>query len=210
MLKVECEKCKQWVSLPVYADLGKVECPTCVEAIPVKDVYVSAGQFLICRDILRKSIHKYKRLVEEAEQEVAELEKNGGLRAHSITAGSINGFIKKLKEMLDGCRGQMRHRLGDEYADYTLGRKKCKAKIVNISSSGVCLECREVLGLETLWNDISITFKPRKSLSTLVARGKVMWIGKKGRMGVKFSTDADGWVEGFLRERGERAAVKMR
>ncbi len=210
MLKVECEKCRQWVALPVYADLGKVECPTCVEAIPVKDVYLSAGQFLMCRDILRKSIHKYKRIVEEAEQEVAELEKNGDLRPYSVTAASINGFIKKLKEMLDGCRGQMRHRLADEYADYTLGKKKCKAKVVNISASGVCLECREVLGLETLWSEISLTFKPRKSPTVLVARGKVMWIGKKGRMGVKLSTGADGWVEGFLRERGERAAVKMR
>ncbi len=194
--------------MPVYADLGKVECPTCVEAIPVKDVYVSAGQFLICRDILRKSIHKYKRIVEEAEQEVAELQKNGGLRAHSVTASSINGFIKKLKEMLDGCRSQMRHRLADEYAEYVLGQKKCKAKVVNISTSGVCLECREVLGLETLWNDISITFKPRKSPSALAARGKVMWIGKNGRMGVKLSTDACGWVDGYLRERGKRASVR--
>ena len=191
--------------MPVYADLGKVECPTCVEAIPVKDVYLSAGQFLICRDLLRKSIHKYKRIVEEAEQEVAELEKNGGLRAYSVTAGSINGFIKKLKEMLDGCRGQMRHRLADEYAEYMLGQRRNKAKVVNISSSGVCLECREVLGLETLWSDISLTFKPRRSQSILAARGKVMWIGKKGRMGVKFSADADGWVEGYLRE---RASVK--
>ena len=52
MLKTECPKCKGWIVLPFQTGTEEITCSECSEPIPVKDVHVSAGPFMIYREAL--------------------------------------------------------------------------------------------------------------------------------------------------------------
>ncbi|MDO8426678.1 MAG: PilZ domain-containing protein, partial [Deltaproteobacteria bacterium] len=188
MLKVECTKCNEWVHLPFDTDVKETRCPSCAETIPVTDIYVSSGSFLIARDILAKNIFKYRRLLLEAESEVSDIRRKGGAgKPCEISSKTISAFISNLKELLDGCRNSSRFELKDVIVKYALAdnSQTHQAGIVNISLSGVCIDVRGRADMGKLWKEIVIHFREPGTAGHFQLNGKVMWING-ALIGVKF------------------------
>lgn len=204
MLKTECPKCKGWVTLPFQAGGGEVICTVCSTVVPVKDVHISAGPFMIYRDVLTGSLLKYKRLLAEAEREIDDLRKkdsSGG--SYGVSIKSLSLFITNLKELLDGCRFDPRHPLKrPEEAEYVLDNRPYIGKLVNISMNGACLDTMRHAELTRLWSEISVRLKDERG--EVLIPGKIMWIGKATLIGVKFSSvddDTREFLKAFITEK---------
>ena len=198
MLKTECPRCKGWVTLPFQTGAAEVVCKACSESIPIKDVHVSAGPFMIYRDVLTSSLIKYKRLLAEAELEIDELRKKDALNgSYGVSIKSLSMFINNLKELLDGCRFDPRHPLSDAAEiEYLLDGRAYKGALVNISVTGICLDTRKNAERTRLWSEISVKLAD-KGTEVLIP-GKIMWIGKTNLIGVKF-TSVDDETREFLK-----------
>ena len=198
MLKTECPRCKGWVTLPFQTGAVEVVCKACSESIPIKDVHVSAGPFMIYRDVLTSSLIKYKRLLAAAELEIDELRKKDALNgSYEVSIKSLSMFINNLKELLDGCRFDPRHPLSDAAEiEYLLDGRAYKGALVNISVTGICLDTRKNAERTRLWSEISVKLAD-KGTEVLIP-GKIMWIGKTSLIGVKF-TSVDDETREFLK-----------
>lgn len=187
MVKIECSRCKTWVELPFYRKEDRISCPQCSQHSPVTEVFVSGGPFILHRDILVKNMHRYRIIISEAEKEMLELQKKAvSARAYEISARSIGLFISDLKEMLDGCRDVVRHNVNGVKARYTIEKKNYYGNIQNLSVSGICIEAGKTASVNRLWNEASVLLKGRKT-GQFTVDGKVMWVSKNGRMGIRFS-----------------------
>jgi len=186
MLKIECPGCSEWVSLPFDIEIRETTCPKCARTIPVKDVYVSAGPYTIHRDVLIKNMHRYKKLLSEAEREFEAVE--GADRARKdgdITAKSVTMFINHLKEMLSGCRGSTRHTFDKEVeARITINDRTFQARVINMSVSGLCLDASASPALDlTDEMDMVLSCGGKE----LAVSGRVAWSNKQNVLGVKFT-----------------------
>lgn len=202
MLKIECANCNSWFHLPFNSEGDEVECPNCKKKTPAKDVYVAAGPYMIFRDVLIKNMPKYRRLILEAEKEILELEKKAAKKTYDISAKSVNAFISNLREMLDGCRDTVRYRPAETSVEYIIDGKTCAGEIVNISMTGLCLDGGKTAPAVSLWSAIEVVFKNDQKPFT--AHGKVVWVGKEGLMGIKFSgveTDTSELLRAFILEK---------
>lgn len=188
MLKTECPRCKSWVALPFQTGTEEILCTACSEPIPIKDVHVSAGPFMIYRDVLTASLIKYKRLLAEAEVEIDSLRKNDALTGtYGVSIKSLSMFINNLKELLDGCRFDPRHPLtGAIETEYLLDDRAYKGRLVNISVTGICLETVQHTERTRLWGDITVHLSDKGK--DFFIPGKIMWIGKSSLIGVKFAS----------------------
>lgn len=200
LLKTECPRCKGWVTLHYQTGAAEVLCSSCSEPMPVKDVHVSAGPFMIYRDVLTASIFKYKKLLAEAEAEVAALKEKDALTGgYGVSIRSLSLFITNLKELLDGCRFDPRHLLGAE-TEYTLGGRSLKGVLVNISVTGVCLDTGGNPGPARPGEEISVRL-PGKVTDFFIP-GRIMWTSRNGHIGVKFThLDAETieFLKGFIK-----------
>ncbi len=202
MLKIECVNCNSWFHLPFNSEGADVECPNCRKKTPAKDVYVAAGPYMIFRDVLIQNMPKYRRLILEAEKEILELEKKAAKKTYDISARSVNAFISNLREMLDGCRDTVRYRPAETGVEYIVDGKTYAGEIVNISMTGLCLDGRKTAPAVSLWSAIEVVFKNGRKPFT--APGKVVWIGKEGLMGIKFSgigSDTSELLRAFILEK---------
>lgn len=196
MLKVECPQCKEWIYLPFKSDEQETRCPHCSQMIPIKDVYISAGPYLIYREVLMKNMFKYKRLLAEAEKEISGLEKSGN-RAFEISAQTLGVFVNHLKELLSGCRNDLRHPVIDDLtAEYILNGGKYKGKIKNLSVTGVCIDAGRNVTMAGLWNEIELKFYEHEESIRL--NGRIMWI-RYNLMGIKFG-EQDSSAGEFIRK----------
>jgi PilZ domain-containing protein len=186
MLKIECPDCSEWVSLPFDIEIKETTCPKCAKAIPVRDVYVSAGPYTIHRDVLIKNMHRYKKLLTEAEKEFEAFEGvSAGRKNVDITAKSVTMFINHLKEMLSGCRGSTRHTLeGDITAKISINNMTFQGRVLNMSVSGLCLDASASPALD-LTDELGITLSCAGK--ELAVSGRVAWSNKQGVLGVKFT-----------------------
>jgi len=196
MLKIECASCHEWFKLPFNSEGDEVQCPQCGQKTSAKDIYVSAGPYMMFREVLIKNMPKYRRLILEAEKEIIELEKKAAKKTYDISARSVNAFITNLREMLDGCRETVRYRPAETSVDYSIDGASYSGDIVNISMTGLCLKSHSVAPVISLWSPIRVEFKYGKK--PFAADGKVVWMGKEGLMGVKFS-EKDKEVSDLLR-----------
>lgn len=201
MLKIECPKCCKWVHLTLHGDEEEVSCPDCNEMIPVKDVYVAAGPYMIFRDVLQKNMHKYKRLLLEAEKEIQDLQKkaDGLNRSYDISAKTVNMFVTNLKEMLEGCRDTIRHSVDDVVVEYVINGRGYRGRLVNLGVSGMCLVAGKTATVTRLWNEMVVNFRPDETGDPVPLPGKIVWLGKGNLMGVKF-LDLDGKKKKMLRD----------
>lgn len=181
MLKTECAKCGAWVVLPFKVE--EANCPNCGEVVPVKEVFISAGPYTIYRDVLKKNMFKYKRLIIEAEKEMADLRSRPGGRKYDISVDTIKQLLANLKEMLDGCRDHLRHEL-DANVTYMMNQQAYPGRVVNLSLSGICIEAGKSSSMNKLLSDVEVRLKTGKDLVNI--KGKVMWIGNGDKMGIKF------------------------
>lgn len=170
--------------------------------MPVKDVHVSAGPFMIYRDVLTGSLFKYKKLLAEAEAEVAALKEKDALTGgYGVSIKSLSLFIANLKELLDGCRFDPRHPLGTE-TEYTLDGRSCKGVLVNISVTGVCLDTGKNPGAARPGGEITVRL-PGKGAEFFIP-GRIMWASRTGHIGVKFThldAETTEFLKGFIIEK---------
>jgi hypothetical protein len=166
--------------------------------MPVKDVHVSAGPFMIYRDVLTGSLIKYKRLLAEAEIEIDGLRKKDALSgSYGVSIKSLSLFIENLKELLDGCRFDPRHPVSEAAeTEYILDGRSYNGALVNISVTGACLDTKKNSERTRLWSEISVRLAG-KGREFLIP-GKIMWIGKSSLIGVKF-TEVDDETREFLK-----------
>jgi hypothetical protein len=166
--------------------------------MPVKDVHVSAGPFMIYRDVLTGSLLKYKRLLAEAEMEIDGLRKKDALTgSYGVSIKSLSLFIDNLKELLDGCRFDPRHPISEAAGtEYILDGRSYSGALVNISVTGACLDTKKNSERTRLWSEISVRLAGKDK--EVLIPGKIMWIGKSSLIGVKF-TDVDDGTREFLK-----------
>jgi len=209
MIKIECSKCADWIHLPFHNGEELIKCPHCAETTPVRDIFVSGGPFVLLREVLVSNMQRYRRLVSEAEKEILDLQKKcASSRAHEISARSLSLFVANLKEMLDGCRDVVRHNINGVKALYTIGSRRYYARILNLSVSGACLEAGRAASVNRLWNNTQVTLRGEKT-GPFTIEGKIMWIDKGGRMGIKFSNvdePAMKLIRGYILEKTDKRA----
>lgn len=198
MLKTACTACSQSIVLPFFS-AAELLCPNCGEQIPANDVFVSAGPYTIHRDVLIKNIYKYKRLIHEAEKEVAELQKHGrDASKYDVSIDTIGMLIVNLKEMLDGCRENLRHRLENATASLTIDGKTHHAKVANLSLTGICLEATRLSDSAMLWKEVEVHLETGAGRGSKLG-GKVMWIGGGSLLGIQF-LETDSHKKEFLKD----------
>lgn len=198
MLKTECPKCKGWIVLPFQTGTEVITCSECSEPIPVKDVHVSAGPFMIYREALTGNLTKYKKLLAEAEVEVNDLKKKNALNGnYGISIKSLSLFITNLKELLDGCRFDPRHPLKQTTeTEYIIDGRSSKGRLVNISVTGACIDAKDSSVRTNLRSDISVKLVDEGK--DFLIPGRIMWVGNSGLIGVKF-TSVDEETREFLK-----------
>jgi hypothetical protein len=182
MLMIECPNCKEWIHSPLLLEIKETKCPSCEEVVPVTEVYISAGSYSIYREALLKSRPKYIRLLEEAEKELNEL-KNKKSMPYDKSADTVISFIEDLKEMLDGSRGSPRTPGGSTTVEYSVQEVTHQCGLVNISSSGICIDVGEVSTLPQKGEKICVQFLGEEPFRI---EGMVMWAGKETQLGIRF------------------------
>jgi len=204
MLRHQCPVCKEWIHSPFLIDYKQMQCPSCQADVELSDLYISAGPFSIHRDVLRKNMFKYTRLLTEAEKELSELKDAvGELKADPISTKSIALFIQNLKEMLSGCRDSTRFSAEGLNVRF-IGRDggAVDGRLINISTTGICVD---------IGSDASRCAKGDEVAVELDGAGKgrlpgmVIWKGK-GPVGVRFNEMDEETKQGlfeFLRNNGE-------
>lgn len=182
MLKLECQSCGQWVHSPFLAELEETQCPNCAASIKVKDICISAGTFSMYRDVLLKHMFKYQRLLSEAEREIDDIKKDTKGKASTASIESVKMFVTNLREMLEGCRDSFRVNIKDISSEVSLGDEKVSGHLVNISTTGVCIDAGQVKPAMKKGDHVEITIgEDWRGLN-----GKVVWVGKGNQMGIRF------------------------
>lgn len=164
--------------------MDETQCPACTSRIIVKDIYISAGPFSIYRDVLLKNMFKYKRLLEEAEKELEELKQGCGLKPYDISAESIRAFATNLKEMLDGCRNSFRVSANDTYVECLFNHSRCRGRIMNISTTGTCVDTGYSDPLHRKGDGVILDFGGHAP--GFRVHGEVAWLGSGTQIGVRF------------------------
>lgn len=213
MLKTECTECKVWVYSPFLTDMKETVCPDCGVTFQVGEIFISAGPYAIYRDVLLKNMHKYTRLLAEARKELSELDRLKGLsndsKAYGETTETIKKFIKNLEELLEGCRGGLRVPVEDITLDYVFDKNLYNGKLVNISTTGVCLEVGENVSIHSKGQEINLSIKEENMSEPLHLAGEIVWAGRGGRVGVKFlnmDEDKKHALREFIMDKNERLA----
>lgn len=166
--------------------------------MPVKDVHVSAGPFMMYREAITGNLTKYRKLLGEAEAELAGLrEKDALTGAYGISIKSLGLFITSLKELLDGCRNDPRHPLNHPIeVEFLINGRASKGSLVNLSVTGACIDANSAPAKTEIKGDISVRLSD-KSKEFLIP-GRVMWTNDAGLIGVMF-TSADQETCEFLK-----------
>lgn len=188
MFKIECPKCNEWVHLPFDIDIQETICPRCSGSIPIKDVYVSAGPYLISREVLLKNAYKYKKLLLEAEKEVEDLQRRASdSKGAKVSVQSVDIFISHLKEMIAGCRDSLRHQMEEDASlEFKINDRFFQGGIINVSVSGVCISAGNIASSINIGDEIEIRLAD-KNIPLFSVHGKIAWLGKGNLMGIKFS-----------------------
>lgn len=209
MIQIECSKCADWIRLPFHKGEEVIKCPHCAGTIPVREIFVSGGPFIMLREILVSNMQRYRRLVSEVEKEILELQKNcASSRAHDVSARSLSLFVADLKEMLDGCRDCVRHNVNGVKEIYTIGSRRYYARVLNLSVAGACLEAGRTASVNRLWSNTQVILRGEKT-GPFTIEGKIMWIDKGGRMGIKFSNvdeQLTRLIQGYILEKTDKRA----
>lgn len=187
MLKTECSNCKCSVTSPLLAESKEMECPNCGTLFPVKDVFISAGPYSIYREVLVKNMHKYVRLLREAKIEMTDMEEQGkSSMPFRESAKTVDMFINRLKELLDGCRDRLRVPGGETLVEYSIEGNPCMGRLINISSTGVCLIMKDNFERVAPGKIIDLNVRDTRLSEPLNLKGEVVWNTDKGLAGLRF------------------------
>lgn len=164
-----------------------MDCPECGTSFPVKDVVISAGPYSIYREVLLNNIQRYLRLLKEARLEISELEEAGKTSlAHRESAKTVKLFVIRLKELLDGCRDKLRVPGSDATVEVSLHGDNFNGKLVNISSTGICVDLQKSSHMISKGKIVNIRISDTSLQEPLELQGEIIWNTAKGRMGLRF------------------------
>lgn len=139
MLQMNCPKCDGLIKTPFLIELLDIECPQCRENVKVDNVVVSTKNFSMQRNDLIKRISHYKRLLKEVEKEIEQGKKDQ--KTTENTRRSADNLRSSLKELLLAARDNYRLNIPyDLYVQIDFDGDKRLARLVNISSTGACIE----------------------------------------------------------------------
>jgi len=187
MLKTDCPNCKCSVTSPFLAESKEMECPNCATLFPVKDVFISSGPYSIYREVLVKNMHKYVRLLREAKIELGDLEEQGkSSMPFRESAKTVDVFIKRLKELLDGCRDRLRVPGGQTSVEYSIEGAPCACTLINISATGICLALENNSEKIAPGKLIDLKVSDARLSEPLNLKGEVVWNTDKGLAGLRF------------------------
>jgi len=187
MLKTVCTNCKCSVTSPLLTEASEIECPNCGTVFPVKDVCISAGPYTIYKEVLAKNAHKYIRLLREATKEAEDLKKQGeNSEPHRKSAKTVEIFVQRLKELLEGCRDKLRVPGEETIVECCIEGAPCTCKLVNISTSGICIEMDDDSRKIALGKIIDLNIKDEKLTEPLDIKAEVVWSTDKGLTGLRF------------------------
>ena len=187
MLKIDCPSCGTTASSPFLVEKREVECEGCGATYPVRDVYIAVGHYIFYRDVILGKTNRYARLLREIQKEVEEIEVEAGeSKPHRDTARTLQIFISMLKELLDGCRARPRVPGGDTAVECLIDGKVLPARLVNISSTGLCLSQEDNTVRFGRGRMINVTISDRRLGGPLGLKAWVVWTTEKGVTGMKF------------------------
>lgn len=139
MLQMNCPICNGLIKSPLLVEKLEIECPQCRENVKVHNVVVSTKNFSMQRNDLIKRISHYKKLLKDVEKEV-EQGQNDQEATESSRKSAVN-LRSSLKELLLAARDNFRLNLSyDLYIQINFNSDKRLARLVNISSTGACIE----------------------------------------------------------------------
>jgi Tfp pilus assembly protein PilZ len=185
MLKMECPHCKHKIYSHLLAEVNSVVCKNCKTDVPVKDLYISAKGYTMLRSDLLMRMHRYEKLLKEAEKELTLMV--GGKKTCDETVQSIDSFIATLREMLEDARKHFRLSPHQLPVNLKTSTQTISGKIVNMSTTGVCIEPEDKNLLPKLHEKIELNFSLPGIEELFEIRGKVCWI-KKGAKKREFDT----------------------
>jgi hypothetical protein len=136
---MNCPKCNGLIKTPLLVEMLDIECPECREYVKVHNVVVSTKQFTMQRNDLIKRISHYKRLLKDVEKEIEQRGKDQ--KSTENTTKSADNLRSSLKELLLAARDNFRLNMSyDLYVQINFDGDKRLARLVNISSTGACIE----------------------------------------------------------------------
>jgi hypothetical protein len=139
MIQMNCPKCNGLIKSPLLVELPEIECPQCRVNVKVHNVAVSTKNFFMQRNDLIKRIFNYKKLLEEVEKEIEQGKKDQDSTEN--TRKSADDLRSFLKDLLLAARDNFRLNMSyDLYVQINFDGDKRFAKLVNISSTGACIE----------------------------------------------------------------------
>jgi len=191
MLKMECPNCRHQIYSHLLVEVRSVVCKNCKTDVPVRDLYITAKGYTILRSDLIMRMYRYERLLKEAEKEISLMA--GGEKTSDETLQSIDRFIATLKEMLEDARNHFRLSPHQLPANLKFNGRTISGKIVNMSTTGACIEPEDKDLLPGLHEKIELIFSLPGLEELFEIRGKVCWIKKEVKkrefdtgIGVKF------------------------
>ncbi len=139
MLQMNCPKCNGLIKTPLLVELLDIECPQCRENVKVHNVVVSTKNFSMQRNDLIKRISHYKKLLKDVEKEIEQGENDQKTTENSRK--SADNLRSSLKDLLLAARDNFRLNMSyDLYVQINFDGDKRLARLVNISSTGACIE----------------------------------------------------------------------
>jgi hypothetical protein len=131
--------CDGLIKSPLLVEKLDIECPQCRENVKVHNVVVSTKNFSMQRNDLIKRISHYKKLFKDVDKEIEQAKKDQ--KTTENTRKSTDNLRSSLKDLLLAARDNFRLNMSyDLYVQINFDGDKRLARLVNISSTGACIE----------------------------------------------------------------------
>jgi hypothetical protein len=139
MLQMNCPICNGLIKSPLLGEKLDIECPQCREKVKIRNVVVSTQNFSIQRTALINRVSHYKKLLRDVEKDIEQDIKDKNVTKN--TRSSADSLRSSLKDLLLAARDNFRLSLTyDLYVQINFNSIKRLARLINISSTGACVE----------------------------------------------------------------------
>ena len=177
MLKMKCSECQEFIVSKLLAEATRIICEHCHKSVPVQDVMVFAKGFTFHRNDLAKRLFRYKSLINEVVQERKLLEKSPA--ASQESKKSLDQFLEALKEVMAGARNSLRLDFSEPFpVRFTMDQQLHQGSLINLSTSGACLEVDSMASLPVKKTSITLQFSLPGSSSMTTLNGVVVWTNR--------------------------------
>ncbi len=175
MLKMMCPACHEQIVSALLAEIDEIKCRNCNEAVPVRNILVSARGMTMNRDDLLKSFFRYKKLLAEVVDEREFMADDEQFMKTSKK--SADQFIETLEELMAGARDNYRLQFSmSNPVRINYDNKVQSGWLVNISMVGACIETENSYFMPSVGSIVTLDFTMPGHSSRLTLNGMVAWI----------------------------------